>query len=63
VRVTGSDGNAKKDTRIIPVRDECPYVQFERSRVLAIVCIRGYKRAREGIRLPSLCVAWVGVCV
>jgi len=45
---SGSDGDARKDTGIILVWAERPYVQFRASRVLALVCSRGYKRAREG---------------
>jgi len=51
------------DTRFILVRAECPNVQFELSCSCIQVCSRGYKRAREGARVPSLWFVSVGTCV
>ena len=48
----GPDG-ALKDTRVILVRAECPYVQSVAARVISteMVRSRGYKRSREGLVL------------
>lgn len=51
------------DTRIILVRAECPYVQFELSCSCTWFVLMGYKRTREGNELPSLWVAWAWVWV
>lgn len=40
---SGLDGNARKDKGFILVRAECPYIQFQASRVLALICSSGYK--------------------
>lgn len=38
-----------KDTRIILVRAECPYVQFELFVLLASICRRGVQRIERGV--------------
>ena len=43
-----------KDTRIILVRSERPYVQSAVARVIGTVCSRGYRWAREGADPRSL---------
>jgi len=54
LRVTGQNGIQGNDTRIILVRAECPYVQFELSCSCTWFVLMGYKRTREGNELPSL---------
>ena len=55
------DSNARKDTKIILVRAECPYVQFGLLVFLHSVHSRGYEQAREETRLQSLYC--MGACV
>ena len=55
LRVTGADGIARKDTGIILVWAEHPYVQFELLVFLHWFAVGGYKQARES-GLSGLCV-------
>ena len=61
-RVTGADGIAREDTRIILARAECSYAQFAPLVLLLKFVVGGYKWSR-GKGLPSLWVARVHVRV
>ena len=52
LRVTGADGFARKDTKIILVRAKCPYVQFALLVFLLEFAV-GVTNGRERERAPK----------
>ena len=53
MRIISLDGNARRDTRIILIRSECPYVQFGSLMFLHSFCSRELQIVERERRAPK----------